>query len=76
MAKADRAIPQKKTRILECSNFAFSFSGFVFRVLNKESVVCERAAKMESRLEMAAAKIPAKINPRRPTGSSVTIQTG
>ena len=36
----------------------------------KSSVVCESAARMESRLEIAA-KIPARIKPRSPAGSSV-----
>lgn len=31
---------------------------------------------MESKLEIAAAKMPAKINPRKPMGNSVTIHAG
>ena len=61
-AKADSKIPQTKTRILERNNLFFSAS-FPEALLRSPIVVWDSAARIESRLEMAAAKIPARINP-------------
>ena len=77
MAKADKAMPQPMTRHLDLNRSWLSpvieVSPF-FR--KRDSVVWERAARIESKLDIAAAKMPAKIRPLRPSGSSVTIQIG
>ena len=61
-------------RFINCfdDNDVLFFSGLYI----KDKVVWLNAAKIESRLDMAAAKIPAKISPLKPAGSALTIQTG
>ena len=50
------------------------FAGDLYRMYTK---YCEsKGSRIESKLEMAAAKTPAKIKPAKPAGNCVTIQTG
>ena len=77
MATRMSAIPHPTTAKRDCLRRRFwSADSRPSLPYHKAIEVCDKAAKAESKLEIAAANAPARMSPLKPGGITVVIHTG